>query len=115
MSQSRLNHKIFLKKFTIVFIPIVSLIIIISFLIYYYQYIKPQEKIFRSNEISLISFQKEFVKLTIKTIISDIKVIASQEMSEDFLVKKSRKNQNLYLIVLFHIVNIKEFMTKLEF
>ncbi len=89
--KSPIHKKTLLKQFFSIFLPFVFIVILLSWAIYYFQFIKTQEEVLKAKEINSLAMQKEFIQQTIKSIISDINVIAAEARLQDFLIPK---NQN---------------------
>lgn len=88
MSRLAVPKKTLIKQFLMIFLPIISIVILLSWLIYYFHFIKTQEEVLKAKEINSLAMQKEFIQQTIKSIISDINVIAANRTLKDSLSKK---------------------------
>ncbi len=92
MDQLLLNKKGLFKKFLIIFLPTTCVLILLSWGIYYFQHIKTQKEILLAKELNLINAHNEFVRHTIKSIISDINVIASGRDLQDIIIHSKQKD-----------------------
>jgi len=88
MNQLPLNHKALFKRFICIFLPIICIVIFLSWAIYYFQYIKTQKEILLAQESNLLVMQKEFIQQTVQSMISDIKIIAADQHLNDLLNKR---------------------------
>jgi signal transduction histidine kinase/CheY-like chemotaxis protein len=84
-----MKHKDFklpiIRRFLIIFLPLVVIITLGSYAVYYFHTVKSQQAVVKQREISLLQFQSEFVKNEIKSIVTDLRVIASDPVVEDLI------------------------------
>ena len=66
-----------IRRFFIIFIPLVVIITLGSYTAYYFHTVKNQQAIVKQREISLLEFHSKLVENEIKSIVTDLWVISS--------------------------------------
>ena len=73
------GKKQLLVKFLCVFVPVFGIVLLISWGMYYLQHVKLRQDILQAQESYSQNLKREFVKLQLNNIISDIRYIAGHE------------------------------------
>ncbi len=87
-----IRKKALIKQFLVIFLPFVLILVLLSWVVYYFQFIKTQEEVLKAREINSLVMQKEFIQQTTKSIISDINIIAADPALHDVLTQKSQNS-----------------------
>ncbi len=91
MDQLTINYKALLKRFLVIFAPLVCITVILSWAVYYFQHIKTQVEVLRAQEKNLLDMQERLVQQTLKSIVSDINIIAAHQELQDLLTRKDQE------------------------
>ena len=67
------------KKFLCVFVPILGIVLLISWGIYYLQHVKLRQDILKAQESYSLNLKREFVKIQLNGIIADVRYIAGHK------------------------------------
>ena len=64
------------KSFVLVYIPIVLAVVVISWMVYHFQYVRTRQEILYASEKNIVDLQKTFAQYLIKSVVADINIIA---------------------------------------
>lgn len=92
MEQLPIYRKALIRRFFTIFLPLVGIVILLSWAIYYFQHIKIQREILIAQESNMLDMQKKYVQKTMQSIISDIHVIEADLDLNDLINQKKQKN-----------------------
>ena len=94
LPHGRIDRRTFLRRFLSTFIPLAAIVLLLTWLIYYFQYIKTEKEILQARESNLLLLEKELVQRTIQGIITDLHILAADQDLIDFVYGKSPQHKN---------------------
>lgn len=86
------SRKTLLKRFFKIYTPVICIIFLFSWGIYYFQHIKTQEDVLRAQQVTLVAMEKQLIQNTLQSIISDVKIMAYDQDVHDLIRVKLQKD-----------------------
>ena len=83
------------RLFLVIYLPLVLIITLGSYAVYYYYSVKSHRAIVKQREISLLQFQSEYVENEIKSVVTDLRVIAADPAIEAYVETGLQPNETL--------------------
>ena len=94
LPHGRIDRGTLLRRFLSTFLPLAAIVLLLTWLVYYFQYIKTEKEILQARESNLLLLEKELVQRTIKGIITDLHILANDQDMVDFISRKSFRHNN---------------------